>query len=856
MIKRILSALIVLLFLFTIYGCNSNTDELVNKKIEEINNLVDTFPQELTIKDENLIASVRNKYDALTKEEKALFTKYETLVEAEEIIKNLKSQKKVADFNNLVNSFPQELTIGDEDLVVSARNKYDVLTEEEKSLVSNYDKLVEAEQMIKSLKNQITEIIIAGKTQVEFGKIEKYSYFYNPNNAVDTVTWSTSDTNIATIDENGLLTAVGIGYVDIIATADNNVSKRLKVKIYAEPIDEILYWIHQNYDNLVVDKDIDLPTSHPRYPNSSIEWLSFDDDIFTSDGKYFAPILDTNIDILCIIGINGEESELDVPFIIKGEYTEIQAIEISIDELIPANISNNIILPSTHRDLGGEITWKSSNEEAFSSIGNYYLLDEDTPITIDYKITLNGEELSGTLSRVVLGKTDLRKAMDVVEEFDEIYANIGEVSNNIELLTTYEKFNPIISWRSDNEGVISSNGTFTTPLYTQKVNLYLTVEVNDQTATAIYTVYVNGFQYTDTWEAIDVFLDNIYRENISNQIFYLYGFEAGYEKFETINKGYIPFYNPNESNIIDGIVDQSKTNVRSNTLKTSTDYITIHNTGSAAPTATAKQMNSYINNIGPDDGYKSWHFTVDDNEIYQHVPIDEVAWHASDGSARFGLNKTNIKATSIFANPVVTISVDGYYQLDGVKSNIKAPLIDGRIAKTTEIVKTGIHTEIGEDGYYYIGNSYVNSEYKLIANAGGNRNSVGIEMAVYAGIDFNDAMRNTAKLTSELLVHYGLDVNRIKQHYDFSGKNCPQVLREGNRWEEFLNLVRLEFFAKHNLEGVSFTWESLTPNIMDNEGRIFNHPGNAAIVEYKVTVEYNGVVKEYNYTSNLLPLIQ
>ncbi len=55
-------------------------------------------------------------------------------------------------------------------------------------------------------------------------------------------------------------------------------------------------------------------------------------------------------------------------------------------------------------------------------------------------------------------------------------------------------------------------------------------------------------------------------------------------------------------------------------------YIAIHNT--ANPGATGKQNANYVVN---QNEYKSWHFTIGNNEIYQHLPITESGWHCGDG---------------------------------------------------------------------------------------------------------------------------------------------------------------------------------------------------------------------------------
>ena len=58
-------------------------------------------------------------------------------------------------------------------------------------------------------------------------------------------------------------------------------------------------------------------------------------------------------------------------------------------------------------------------------------------------------------------------------------------------------------------------------------------------------------------------------------------------------------------------------------------YITIHNTGNSNKNANADMHTKYVDAASD---YVSWHFTVDDNNIYQELPIKEVAWHAGDGN--------------------------------------------------------------------------------------------------------------------------------------------------------------------------------------------------------------------------------
>ncbi|MFL1677016.1 N-acetylmuramoyl-L-alanine amidase [Paenibacillus dendritiformis] len=60
-------------------------------------------------------------------------------------------------------------------------------------------------------------------------------------------------------------------------------------------------------------------------------------------------------------------------------------------------------------------------------------------------------------------------------------------------------------------------------------------------------------------------------------------------------------------------------------------YITVHNTDNTAPGATAEAHSRYILN-GSGGTQTSWHYTVDDHEIYQSLRDNEQGWHAGDGS--------------------------------------------------------------------------------------------------------------------------------------------------------------------------------------------------------------------------------
>jgi N-acetylmuramoyl-L-alanine amidase len=74
----------------------------------------------------------------------------------------------------------------------------------------------------------------------------------------------------------------------------------------------------------------------------------------------------------------------------------------------------------------------------------------------------------------------------------------------------------------------------------------------------------------------------------------------------------------------------------------------------------------------------------------------------------------------------------------------------------------------------------------------GNRKSIGIEICMNSDGDLLKATDNTVLLVAQLCTRHNIPVVNIRQHFNWSGKACPQMLRSGKpyNWDTFLNKVR------------------------------------------------------------------
>jgi len=261
-------------------------------------------------------------------------------------------------------------------------------------------------------------------------------------------------------------------------------------------------------------------------------------------------------------------------------------------------------------------------------------------------------------------------------------------------------------------------------------------------------------------------------------------------------------------------------------------YVVIHDTGSSAPGAGALAHANFV--AGGGNG-TSWHYTTGNDGIFQHIPDNEIAFHAGDGSVQFGLTDTGVAAT--VRNPIVTISADGFWVLNGNRTTIQAPRNGTQILTAADINDQGIRVEI-HNGTYWVGITYWNATYRRIANRGGNQNGIGIEKAINQGSDLFLTWQKTAKLTANLLVNNGLELDAIQQHHFFSGKNCPQTMRgvDGG-WEDFLALVATELEVLRYFSEYTITFEIISGNeFLTNAGRTSNNEGVAQAVAYRITV--------------------
>ena len=615
------------------------------------------------------------------------------------------------------------------------------------------------------------------------------------------------------------------------------------------------------------------------------EYESSNGRTLSSKGKFRANLFDEKITITTTVLFcdpYGEETEFKYSKELTTKGSEdIEEYKQIIASYLPDYVYTNFELvekDSTYKgkNLFGKITYKSTREDVITSDGQYVnQLVEDQEVEFLFTVEINGIIVEGSKIITVEGKKYQYYTEEALKFLDDYFKDIEVVYDKVELPKTDDLGRVEIVWTSSDLKVLSHDGALQTFDPDKEVKMTAEIKCYDGQVT-----WEKQLRTYTTDELIDFIVNRMHRNEVKQYVMGTYAYNRD-------NYGFIPFYYQDSAladlvwsststgvntylegehnssvkrlNVVTGIVPWSGTG-RTKMKQTETAFITVHDTGSAD--MSAAQWNDYESS-GRDTRQTSWHFTVGQDAVYQQIPLEEVAWHAGDGSAMFGLKDTGVKYVG--PDPEITIGEDHFLYINGEKSNIGVPIIsgssrtewNGRFANA--ISKSGLYTCLGENGNYYMANVHAsnywqNSSRFEVCTNGGNRNSIGIETSIWSGGDYNKVMRNTASLIASLLKIFDLKTDRVLYHQSFSGKLCPQVMIENGLIPNFENMVENEYIIKTYLPGVEIKYESHNPELLGNDGYILQEVTKDTKVSYTVTVTFEGVTKTFEKETIIKPI--
>ena len=516
--------------------------------------------------------------------------------------------------------------------------------------------------------------------------------------------------------------------------------------------------------------------------NSKKGTVSYDfAEIVASDGKLSRPNDDKEVKGTVTVKYEGAEESKEITVIIHGTFLDLIAEEF-LQQFKPA-VDGSLRINNTYTDFGGtRVVWESLNTDVLENSGNVNRPLHDTEVEISFFIRSTTPKTKHYYNATVLvkGQKIETKAELAKTWLNENFAPDHILYKDTQLVTYIEDYDTTIEWQDVNCKPINSlEGLVQNPVLGLGYELNLKITCRGESAVVKNYYRVWEKELTDKWGTIETFLEAINNSTLGSYDMIMTG-------FHTMHYGAVLFYNHDASIVnTEYMTKYTYGYVNTGIKKTSTEYVVVHDTAGGISTHTAESfaIDQYNkNNNDRNTTYISWHYTTGEDGSYQSLPLDEVAYHAGDGSHVYG------------------------------------------------------------DIYY-------NSSYnKSDCIGGGNRNGIGIETCVNQGSNYNATIKHLSKLIATTIFPQfeNLNLTRVKQHYHFSGKDCPMVIRHCIGWNRVMNFVAIENFGYEQMQDVQFEWESLTPEYLDANGNV-NKNAKGVQLSYKVKVTYGGETKEYTY---------
>lgn len=513
-------------------------------------------------------------------------------------------------------------------------------------------------------------------------------------------------------------------------------------------------------------------------------WESSDDDIaFIDEDGMVIKMMYGKCQIIAI-----EKSDLenkayfDIELLPNDEdiAKAFKEIEAFVRANTPSSTDDDVEFIESYDKYDATISYKSFNEEIITSDGKITRTIENQYVSVKVDVALFDEVNSFTIMIEVARYPIEEQIAQVKAYLDSKVLPVLEDEYGF-LPSTEEVYGKDITWVTDYPYIIDAHLCLHKAYESKEINLIAKVKIGGEDKELKYKYTSKGVAEMEKDKYIDEILTNLI-PSVAGKIVNI-AYTGQIDIIEDL------IY-PDEAN---QIRPSGATSHEGMKMPGGVQWIVIHDTGMTHPNDNAARLNRYIHAQASNDYSElyddemmrtaSWHFSIDDKEIYQHVPTDEVAWHAGDGSTVYP-------------------------------------------------------------------NTWVNNG--LLCLGGGNRNGIGIETCINPENDYILTLKRTSRLVATLLDKYNLGIDRIKQHYNFSGKNCPNIIRTYKYWDEFIKETEFQYWIIKTGITLECNWEIDKPDIINYSGKVFPTDKEETVnITLKATI--NGVEKVYNYTTKVMP---
>ncbi len=319
---------------------------------------------------------------------------------------------------------------------------------------------------------------------VEAGSKYQLKETVQPTNATNKkVTWSSDNTDIATVDENGLVTAVKEGTANItVTTEDGNHTAKCVVTVTAKEEEQVAVTGVTISESEEVTFGNTLKLTATIAPNNAtnknVTWTSSAENVATisSDGTVTpVGVGKTTITVTTEDGGFTDTCEVTVKPNVQAEITGADSVEMESTITLGANVTVNPSATIYSK------TWDSSNKEVATIDENGIVTPVsvgETTITLTVK-TSDNSEFKFDKKINVNAKPDVKVKTITVSGEKEVVSG-GELHLTVEVKPD-NATNDAVTWSTSNKQVatVDENGKVTAKTVTENTQVTITATAND-----------------------------------------------------------------------------------------------------------------------------------------------------------------------------------------------------------------------------------------------------------------------------------------------------------------------------------------------------------------------------------------
>lgn len=336
-----------------------------------------------------------------------------------------------------------------------------------------------------------------------------------PDNATNkNVTWSSEDSDIASVDKDGEVTAKGEGKTTItVTTEDGEKTATCEVTVIEEqkpepepepepdpepeeiPVEGISLNIQNITLNIGETTTLEATITPENATNKNVTWTSENNDIASVDNGVVTAISEGTTNIIVTTDDGGKKATCSVT-VLPNEEPEPEPEVIPVENVVlnqnsvTLNIGETTTLKATitpDNATNKNVTWTSDNED-IASVNNGIVTAIGPGKTTITVTTQDGQKTAECTITVIEPEPEEIHVEKVDLNMQNISLEIGETATLVAVITPNDATNKNVTWTSEDENIASVNNGIVTAIGPGETTITVTTEDGEKTATCKITV--------------------------------------------------------------------------------------------------------------------------------------------------------------------------------------------------------------------------------------------------------------------------------------------------------------------------------------------------------------------------------